>query len=130
MQKNILLSSYFGFCFGHLSLSAQASTCYVESSSSLWVASLVHCNTPKNFNALCGIDVVRLWVSLSSRSGVSFQFQPPVAFRRSLVVGTTALVLYGYLHAGGQKEFDVVSLLFVLIICLYNFKYVFLCFGY
>ena len=84
----MLLVCYFGFCFVQLSLSAQASTCYVESSSSLWVASLVHCNTPKNFNALCGIDVVRLWVSHSSRSGVSLRFQLSVALKRSLAVGT------------------------------------------
>ena len=121
---------YFGFCFGQLPPSAQVSMCHVESSSSLRVAPLVHYNTPKSFNTLSGIDAVRLWVSLSSRSGVSLQFQPPVAFRRSLVVGTTALVLYGYLHAGGQKEFDIVSLLFVLIICLFKFKYVLICFGY
>ena len=106
-------SSYFGFCFGQLPPSAQASMCHVESSSSLRVAPLVHYNTPKSFNTLCGIDVVRLWISLSSRSGVILWFQHPVILRRCLVVRTTSQVLHGYLHAGAQTRIGVVSPIFV-----------------
>ena len=42
-----------------------------------------------------------------------------------MVVGTTSLVLHGYLHAGAQTEIDVVSLLLVLFLSLwFNFEYV------
>ena len=124
VELHMLLFCYVGCCLGLYPLSAQVSGCHVESSSFLWVASLVHFNTPKHFNAHCGIDVVRLWISLSSRSDVFLRFQPPVIFRRCLVVGTTSLVLHGYLHAGAQTWIDVVSLLSVLIFSLwFNFKY-------
>ena len=114
VKLHMFLFCYVGWCLGQYPLSAQVSVYRVESSSSLWVASLVHCNTPIHFNAHCGIDVVRLWVSLSSRSGVFLWFQPPVIFRGCLVVvGITSLVLHGYLHAGAQTEIDVASLLSV-----------------
>ena len=125
-KLHMLLFFYVGCCVGQYPLSAQTSVGHVEFSSSLWVTSLMHCNTPKHFNAHCGIDVVRLWVSLSSRSGVFLWFQPPVIFRGYLVVaGTTSLVLHGYLHAGAQTEIDVASLLLVLFLSLwFNFEYV------
>ena len=125
-KLRMLLFCYVGYCFEQYPLSAQVSECHVESSCSLWVASLVQFNTPNHFNAHCGIDVVRLWVSLSSRSGVFLWFQPPVIFRGYLVVaGTTSLVLHGYLHAGAQTEIDVASLLLVLFLSLwFNFEYV------
>ena len=104
-KLHMLLFCYVGYCFEQYPLSAQVTECHVESSCSLWVASLVHFNTPNHFNAHCGIDVVRLWVSLSSRSGVFLRFQLPVALKRSLAVGTTSLVLYDTLHAGAREEF-------------------------
>ena len=125
VELHMLLFCYVGCCLSLYPLSAQVSGCHVESSSSLWVASLVYFNTPKHFNAHCGIDVVRLWVSPSSRSGVFLRFQPPVIFRRCLVVGTSSLVLHDYLYAGAQSGIDAVSQLPVLIISLwFNFKFV------
>ena len=96
----MLLFYHVGCCVGQYPLSAQVSVCHDESSSSLRVTSLMHCNTPKHFNAHCGIDVVRVWVSLSSRSGVFLRFQHPFMFRRCLVVGTTSLIFHGYLYVG------------------------------
>ena len=60
-----------------------------------------------------------LGVSLSSRSGVSLWFQPPVTFGRTLADGTASLILYDILHAGAREEFGVVSPLYVLILILW-----------